>query len=103
MAFTDGSRDKEGKVASGWCNYRGGKECELVGLVATVWDGVITGMQLVLESLAVAPLLVLSDSRAAIASVKYVAACGHATSADLRALKDMAGEWASVRAKLRFG
>ena len=63
VAFTDGCRDDEGRVASGWCGSRGGEGCELVGSVATVWDGEVAGMRLALESLTVAPFLVLSDSR----------------------------------------
>ena len=67
-----------------------------VGSVATVWDGEIAGMRLELESVPVSPVLVLSDSQAAIASVQNAAACGSARSADLRAVVDMVGEWGSA-------
>lgn len=45
-------------------------------------------MRLALESLPVTPLLMLSDSRVATASVMNVAACGHARCSDLRAVVD---------------
>lgn len=56
-----------------------------------MWDGEITGMRRGLDSLAVAPFVVLLDSRAAIASVINAVACGHARSADLRAVIDLSG------------
>ena len=37
-----------------------------MGTVVTVWDGEIAGIRLALESLPVTPLLVLSDSKAAL-------------------------------------
>ena len=92
VAFTDRSRDDAGRVAGGWCDTRGGEGCELVGSVATVWDGEIAGMRLALESLPVAPLLVLSDSRAAMAAVQNAALAGKARTGDLRRLIDMIGE-----------
>ena len=103
VAFTDGSRDDEGRVAGGWCSSHGGEGCELVESVSTVWDGEVAGMRLTLESLKLAPLLVLSDSRAAIAAVKNAAECGHARTADLREVVNLAGEWASAGMDLRFG
>lgn len=68
-----------------------------------MWDGEISGMRLALESLPVSPLLVLSDSKAAIVSVRNAVACGHARSAVLKVVVDLAGEWASVEVELRFG
>ena len=103
VAFTDGSRDEAGRVAGGWCDSRGGEGCELVGTVATVWDGEIAGMRLALESLPVAPLLVLSDSEAALAAVRNAASTGVARTADLRRGVDLVGEWALAGAELRFG
>ena len=103
VAFTHGSRDDDRKVAVGWCGSRGGEGCELVGSVATVWDGKVAGMRLALESLSVAPLLGLSDSQAAIAAVRNAAECGHARTVDLRAVVNLAGEWGSAGVDLRFG
>ena len=91
VAFTDGSKDDEGKVAGGWCGSHGWEGCELVGSVATGWDGEVAGIRLALESLTVAPLLVLFDSQAAIAAVNNAAECGHASTADLREVVNMAG------------
>ena len=103
VAFTDGSRDDAGRVAGGWCDSRGGEGCELVGTVATVWDGEIAGIRLALESLPVAPLLVLSDSRAALAAVRNAASSGEARTADLRRVVNLVGEWVFAGAELRFG
>ena len=103
VAFTDGSRDDAGRVAGGWCDSRGGEGCELVGTVATVWDGEIAGMRLALESLPVTPLLVLSDSKAALAAVRNAASAGMARTADLRRVVNLVGEWALAGAELRFG
>ena len=49
-------------------------------------------MRLALESVRVSPVLVLSDSQAAIASVQNAAACGSARSADFRAVVDVVVE-----------
>ena len=103
VAFTDGSKDEDEKVAVGWCGSRAGESCELVGSVVTMWDGEVAGMTLLLESLTVAPLLVLSDSQAAIAAVKNAAKCGHARTADLRGVVNLAREWAWAGVELRFG
>ena len=103
VAFTDGSRDDAGWVAGGWCDSRGGEGCEFVGTVATVWDGEVAGMRLALESLPVTPLLLLSDSEAALAAVRNAASSGVARTADLRRVVNLVGEWAFAGAELRFG
>ena len=64
----------------------------LVGTGATVWDGEIAGMRMALESLPVAPMLLLSDSQAAILAVCNAAAGGWARTADLKAVVDAIGE-----------
>ena len=75
----------------------------MVGHVATVWDGEIAGLRLVLEAQPVAPLLVLSDSRAALAAVKNAAGVGKACTADLRAVVDLVGTWNEAGVELCFG
>ena len=102
MAYSDGSRDELGRVASGWCGPRGAEGCVLVGTVATVWDGEIAGMRLVLESLLVAPVLLLSHSRAAIAAVCNAAACRWAGTTDLRAVLDTIRDWADCGMPLQL-
>ena len=102
LLFTDGSRDEFGRVGGGWWGSRRGSGSVVVGTVATVWDGEVAGMQLALESVAVSPVLVLSDSQAAIASVRNAVACGSARSADLRVVVDMIGEWDSAEVPIRF-
>ena len=102
VAFTDGSRDETGKVAGGWCGSRGREGCVLVGSVATVWDGEIAEMSLALESLPVAPLLVLSDSEAALAAVRNAASTGRARNADLKRVVDLVGEWVMAGEEIRL-
>ena len=102
LLFTDGSCDELCRVGGGWWGSRGGSGSLAVGTVATVWDGEVAGMRLALESVAVFPFLVLSDSQAAIASVRNAAACGSARTADLRTVVDMVGEWASTGVSIRF-
>ena len=82
--------------------FSGGSGSVVVGSVATVWDGEITGMRLALELVPVSPVLVLCDSQVAIASVRNVAAGGMARSADLRAVVDMIGDWVSAGVPIRF-
>ena len=103
VTFTDGSRDEAERVAGGWCDSRGVGGCELVGLVATVWDGEVAGLRLALESLPVAPLLVLTDSKAALAAVQNAASAGMARTADLRLMVDQVGQWALAGVEFRFG
>ena len=67
-----------------------------MGTVATVWDEEVAGMRLALDLVAISSVLVLSDSRAAIASVRNAPTCGSARTADLRAVVNMVGEWASA-------
>ena len=73
-----------------------------MGTVATIWDGEIAGVRLALESVAVSQVLVLSDSQAAIASVRNAATCCSARSEDLRAVVDMIGEWDSAGVSIWF-
>ena len=70
--------------------------------MATVWDGEVAGIRLALKSVPVCPVLVLSDSKAAIASVRNAAACGSARTADLWAVADLVGNWASARVPIWF-
>ena len=59
-------------------------------------------MRLALELVAVSPVLVLSDSQAALSSVRNAAAYGSARSAALRSVVDMVGEWVSAGVLIRF-
>ena len=102
LLFTDGSRAGSGRVGSGWWGSRGGSGSVAVGIVATVWDGEIARMRLALESVAVSPVLVLSDSQVAIASVRNAAACSSAQSVDLRVVVDMVGGWEAAGVPIRF-
>ena len=76
VAYSDGSRDKLGRVAGGWYGPQGAKGCMLVGTLVTVWDRAIAGMRLAPESLPLAPVLLLSESQAAVLAVCNAAAGG---------------------------
>ena len=91
LRFTDGSRNESGRVGGGWWGSQGGSSSVAVGSVATVWDGKIASLRLALDSVAVSPVLVLSDSQAAIAAVRNAAVRGSAQTADLRAVVDSVG------------
>ena len=70
--------------------------------MATVWDEEIVSIRLALDLVAIAPVLVLSDSQVAIASVRNAAACGSARIPDLRAVFDMVEEWVSAKVSIWF-
>ena len=94
-AYSEGNNDDLGRVAGGWRGPRGASGSMLVGTVATVWDGEIARMRLALESLPVVPVLLLSDSQAAISIVCNAVACRWARMADLKVVVDAIGDWAS--------
>ena len=50
-----------------------------------------------------APLMVLSDSKAALAAVRNAGSTGVARTADLRRVVNLVGEWALAGTELRFG
>lgn len=91
VAFTDGRRDVEDRMARDWCGLRGGEGCILVVIVAIVYDGEIACMRLALASRPVVPLQLLWDSNTAIAGVWNTASSHTARTADLRAMVDLAG------------
>ena len=102
IAYTDGSKYELGRVAGGWCGPQGAEGSVLVGKEVAVWDGEIAGMRLALESLAVAPALLLSDSLVAISAVCNTAACRRARTADLEPVVDAIREWAGRGVPLRL-
>ena len=71
--LTDGSRDESDRVGGGWWGSRVGSGSMAVGTVAAIWDGEVAGVRMALDSVPVCPVLVLSDSKAAIASVRNAA------------------------------
>lgn len=78
LAFADGTRYELGRVAGRCSDSQGGAGTKAVSLLATVWDEEIEGMRLARESLSVTPLLVMSDSAAAIPSIWSMAEYGRA-------------------------
>ena len=94
-AYSGGSRYELGRVAGSWGGPRGAEGRVLVGTVATVatvWDGEIVGMRLVLESWPVAPILLLFDSHTAVSAVCNAMAGGWAWTAELKTVVDAIGE-----------
>ena len=71
--------------------------------MVTVWDAEVAGMRLQLESLPMTPLLVLADSKAAVAAVENAVAFGCARIADLMGVVDLPGKWAFAGVERRFG
>ena len=59
-------------------------------------------MRLALEALPVVPVLLLSDSQAAISAVYNAAACGWERTADLEGVVDAFGDWACRGVPLRL-
>ena len=98
----DGSRDEFGRVGGGWWGSRRSCRSMAVGSMATIWDGEIAGIHLSLESVAIASVLVLSDSQVVIPSVRNAAACGSARMADLWPMVDMIGGCTSAGVPIRF-
>ena len=86
VLYSDGSKNEEGRVGSGWVSHGGkieGKEG--LGKLATVWDGEV---KTVAEALSAwdksGKVIVLSDSQAAIAAIKKPGQTGKASTGELR-------------------
>ena len=86
VIYSDGSKSEgvEGMVGGGWFesnNVRGGVA---VGGRATVWDGEVAGMEGALRVVGNNPVLILSDSQAAIMAVRKAGKWGIARARGLR-------------------
>ena len=69
VAFTDGSKLKDGKTGAGWTvrnQFHGGRG---LGDTATVWDAEVMAITETLKRSKGKRMLILSDSKAAIAAV----------------------------------
>ena len=69
VAFTDGSKLEDGKTGAGWTvrnQFYGGKG---LGEMATVWDAEVLAISETLKRSKGKRLLILSDSKAAIAAI----------------------------------
>ncbi len=88
VAFTDGSKLEGGETGSGWtfrnqfCGGRG------LGNRAKVWDAEVTAVAETLRLSKGKRLLILSDSRAAIAAVVKAGRKGHGRTKELRLAKN---------------
>lgn len=78
MVYSDGSKAEgvEGMVGGGWYESEEARGGIAVGGRATVWDGEIAGMKAALKAVGGNPVLILSDSRAAIMAVKKAGKLG---------------------------
>ena len=91
LVYLDGSMTEEGKVGGGWygkgwmgCSPQGNSH---VGETATVWDGEIAGMAGAVEKFEKGErILLLANSKAAIAAVKKAGRSGKARTRDLTRL-----------------
>ena len=88
VLYSNGSKNEEGKVGSGWVSHGGriqGKEG--LGKLVTVWDGEVKA---VAEALSAwdksGKVIVLSDSQATIAAIKKAGKTGKARTGELRKL-----------------
>ena len=86
VLYSDGSKNKEGRVGSGWVSHRGkiqGKEG--LGKLATVWDREV---KVVAEALSAwdksGKVIVLADSQVAIPSIKQAGKTGKTRTGELR-------------------
>ena len=72
VVFTDGSKEEgcNGMVGGGWFENENMKGTMTVGRKATVWDGEIAGLEGALRMVGNTPVLLLTDSRAAIQAVQ---------------------------------
>ena len=92
LAYSDGSMLEDGKVGGGWygCSSQG---CSHVGETATVWDGEVTGIAGMAEEFERGQrILLLVDSRAAIAAIKKARRTAKARTRDLLKLMRTIGE-----------
>ena len=90
--FTDGSMSEQGVVGGGY-HFSQGSLGVRVGLMATVWDGEIAGLERGLRAAEVrgGRILLLTDSKAAIQAVKKAGHTGRARTRALAALLQMIG------------
>ena len=72
VVFTDGSKEEgcSGMVVGGWFENESMKGTIMVGQKATVWDGEIAGLEGAFRMVGSTPVLLLTDSRAAIQAVQ---------------------------------
>ena len=61
VVYTDGSMYEAAQVGGGWFAGNAGGGSVVVGMVATVWDGEVAGIQQVLLMAPDVDLLVLTD------------------------------------------
>ena len=102
VVYTDGSRDQEGRVGGRWYADGNGAGSVAVGLVATVWDWEVAGIRQALRLSLEVGILVLSDSKAALLSIKRAARYGHGRIRDLVEVVDEVGRRTGMGLGIRF-
>ena len=95
VVFTDWSKGEgcDGVVGEGWFEDEEMKGNITVGSKATVWDGEIAGLQGALRMVGNTPVLLLTDSRAAIQAVQKAGKRGVART---RGLAEVVGRVAAI-------
>ncbi len=89
VAFTDGSKLEKGNTGAGWTvrnQLYGGKG---LGNMATVWDAEVLAISETLKRSKGTGLLILSDSKAAIAAVVKAGRRGRGRTRELREATDL--------------
>ena len=83
VVYTDGSRDRDGRVGGGWHAPGNASGSVAVGSIATLCDGEVAGIRQPLRMAPDVDMLVLSDSTAALRAIKRAADRGRGRSRDL--------------------
>ena len=100
--YTDGSKVEgpRGMVGGGWFESEGIQGSVVVGKTATVWDGEIAGIRGALDEAGMGDrLLILTDSRAAIAVIRKAGRSGKARTTDLREVVNTIARWEQMGGK----
>lgn len=102
VVYTDGSMDEAGQVGGGWFAGNAGGGSVGVGTVATVWDGKVAGIQQALLMASDVDLLVLTDSKAAVASIVQAGQLGKGRTRDLVEVVNGVGRHLALGLMVRF-
>ena len=103
VVYTDGCRDRDGRVGGRWHAPGNGAGSIAVGSIATMWDGEVAGIRQALRMAAEVDLLVLSDSTATLRAIKRAADRGRGRFRDLVEVVDEVGRRAMGGLSTRFG
>ena len=103
VVYTDASRDPGGRVGGGWHAPGNRAGSVAVGNIATVWDGEVAWIRQALRMAPEVDMLVLSDSMAALQTIKHAARDGRGRSRDLVEVVNEVGGRCRMGLSTRFG